>query len=804
MNIIKLEKTMLSYTDKINELYSHPQKPLTEHLLNVAENSRSIFENLNIENNSFYASLSFLIGLCHDFAKCTSFFQKHLFGIKNSEKAYHSFLSAIFGYYVIKKYIKENEIKEELNYPIIGYICIINHHGNLKDVYNTEKSEFNKINQIPQYLDEQIKDIKSRNISSLKEFYLKYNISIDDFLEEYEEIKSVIKKDLKIIYREKRIDNYFNVLILFSVLLDSDKLDASYTETYPRQELNANLVDLYKQEKFGQYEGINEIREEAYQELTSSLENIDLNNKIYSITLPTGSGKTMSAFSFALKLRRKIKNEKNIIPRIIYTMPFLSIVDQNEEVLRKILNYSNYDTSDILIKHNSTSELSYVVNKNGTTKIQDDPTEKAELDVDKAEMLLEGWYSEIVITTFYQLAYTLISNKNKALRKFHNISNSIIIVDEAQSIPAKYNQIFKTALDYLSKKFNVWIIFMTATQPEIFKESDGILPLITNEQKYFDCFDRVNYVFHHTPMTIDDFKEKIVDIIQENNKDIMIVLNTISSSTEIFEYIQGYFDEEDIELYYLSGNIIPKEKLERIKKIKESNNRKVIVTTQLIEAGVNIDVDIIYRDFAVMDSIIQTAGRCNRNDKKEKGTVNIIHLINENKREYSSFIYDSTLLRLTEELTKDYTEISEKDFNLKISKKYYTEVNNRISHDASHNLEKIISTLKISNITHEFKLIEEDIEKIDVFIEINDEATEIWDKYNEIYSDKNLKNYEKKLKLKKINRQFNNYVLSIPTNLIGTVNYDKFIFHVGKNDIERKYNLNTGFIAQENENAYMI
>ena len=246
----------------------------------------------------------------------------------------------------------------------------------------------------------QFLDIKSRNISSLKEFYLKYNISIDDFLEEYEEIKSVIKKDLKIIYREKRIDNYFNVLILFSVLLDSDKLDASYTETYPRQELNANLVDLYKQEKFGQYEGINEIREEAYQELTSSLENIDLNNKIYSITLPTGSGKTMSAFSFALKLRRKIKNEKNIIPRIIYTMPFLSIVDQNEEVLRKILNYSNYDTSDILIKHNSTSELSYVVNKNGTTKIQDDPTEKAELDVDKAEMLLEGWYSEIVITTF--------------------------------------------------------------------------------------------------------------------------------------------------------------------------------------------------------------------------------------------------------------------------------------------------------------------------------------------------------------------------------------------------------------------
>ncbi|OED29879.1 CRISPR-associated endonuclease Cas3'', partial [Methanosphaera sp. WGK6] len=151
-------------------LYSHPDKKLTEHLLNVADNSKNIFETLCIENNSFYADISFLIGLAHDFAKCTSFFQRHLFDNYQSEKTYHSFLSAIFGYYIIKDYVNRKCINDVYS-PILGYICIIRHHGDLKNIHDKSMtSEYHNIKEIPPYIFEQINDIKSNDLVEFKDF----------------------------------------------------------------------------------------------------------------------------------------------------------------------------------------------------------------------------------------------------------------------------------------------------------------------------------------------------------------------------------------------------------------------------------------------------------------------------------------------------------------------------------------------------------------------------------------------------------------------------------------------------------
>ena len=252
------------------------------------------------------------------------------------------------------------------------------------------------------------------------------------------------------------------------------------------------------------------------------MDNIDLSNKIYSITLPTGSGKTLGVLSFSLKLRNKINKEYGFIPRIIYSLPFLSIIDQNEKVIKDVLAELNYNTSDIFIKHNSMSEIYYT--------IRDE--DKNEFIVDNAEMLIESWYSEIIITTFYQLFYTIFTNKNKSLKKFHNISNSIIILDEIQSIPPKYWSLIRLILKDFSKKFNVWIIFMTATQPAIFNENE-ITPLIDDENKYFNYFDRINYKFYNSPINISDFIDELENIIFESDKDIMFVLNTIQSSLDI-------------------------------------------------------------------------------------------------------------------------------------------------------------------------------------------------------------------------------------------------------------------------------
>lgn len=776
-----------------NEIYSHPDKKLETHLLNVAENSKEIFQNLHIEDNELYANISFQIGLAHDFAKSTTYFQKYLKDHEKTEKAYHSFLSAIFGYYITKKYLEKNKINRE-DLPIISYLSIKSHHGNLKDVYNDQKDEFNKIKNIPEYVNEQIEDLKNSNIEKLKKFYLKYNISVDEFFENYENIKVEIKQKLKKFSRQKDIENYLLILLFFSTLIDSDKIDASETDKFKRRKIESNIVDLYKKDKLSQNKDtqINRLRNETYDLINKSIENINLNDKIFSITLPTGSGKTISAFSFALKLREKIEKQYKFTPRIIYSLPFLSIIDQNEKVIENILKKAGYPiTSNIIIRHDSTANMNYKTDEN------------TQLDINKSEILIEGWYSEIIITTFHQIFHTIFSNQNKSLRKLHNMANSIIILDEIQTIPVKYWLLLNKVLKKISEKYNVWFVFMSATQPAIYEENE-VKSLIKDETKYSNILDRVNYNFNHEPIEINTFKENILEEIKkQKDKDIMIVLNTIQSSQQIYKHIQENMEDENTTLYYLSTNIIPKQRKQRIEEIKNNNTRKIIITTQLIEAGVDIDVDIIYRDFTVIDSLIQTAGRCNRNNRKQKGEVNIIKLKNENQKQYNKFIYDSTLLEITEQLTKPYKKISEKEFNNITLTKYYKQTKQKKSTEESEELLESLEKLRLTQ-TQNFQLIKEKIEKIDVFIELDDKATKVWKQYQQIRENKKLKIYEKKREYKKIQNQLKDYTISVDTKKLGTTPQEDKIFFISKEDIERKYDKQTGFISQQEEDIFII
>jgi len=768
-----------------DEVYSHPDKLLQDHLLNVANNSREIFMNLNINDNILYSNISFLIGLTHDFAKCTSFFQNHLFNDIHSVKARHSFLSAILCYNAIKDYLSNENINIDLNLPVLGYLVVKNHHGQLKDI--KKEHIYFKEHMDDDNLNKQLENIKDRNLDSLKKFYLDYNIDIDSFLKGINGIKQDLKRDLFKFKKEDSLKNYLYLIEFFSVLIDSDKLDASYTTTYSRIEINENMVDVFKKNNHFNKEGINKIREQAFNELNNKIDEINVNDKLYSITLPTGSGKTLTALSFATKLRSKINVEKGFSPRIIYSLPFLSIIDQNEMVIKDILKENNLNSSDVFFKHNSMSEIYYKT-------ITDE-----ELDIDKAEMLIESWYSEIIITTFYQLFYSIITNKNRSLKKLHNIENSILILDEVQSLPPKYWRLINNLLKQIAEEYNLWIIFMTATQPAIFNNEE-MLPLVENYERYFNEFDRVNYHFDLEKKTIDEFNEMLLSEISSHQKDVMVVVNTIQNSLDIFDFISQNID--DAELYYLSTNILPFERKERIEKIKKSRNRKVIVSTQLIEAGVDIDVDIIYRDFAPIDSIVQTAGRCNRNQKKEKGEVYIVHLINENGRCYSNMIYDSISRETTYELVKQLDIISEKDFNLIIDE-YYRKISEKISNDKSKDILKLLSKLEISNITNEFRLIEENIEKQDVFIDINEESHEIWQRFNEIY-DSDLTNMEKKREFKKIKSSFRKYIISVDVKKLGTTVIERYVGYIDSSDINFKYDSQKGFITADNENAFII
>lgn len=792
---------ILPYTD----LMSHPNKKLENHLKNVADFSYDVFNFLEIENKELFSNISFLIGLTHDFAKSTSFFQTYLSDHTKKENTQHSFLSAIFTYYVVKNYLDKNNINFESNLSIISYIVVLAHHGNLKDITKLDDYNEKKINS--KMVLKQIEDLKSSD-DNLSKFYDDFEIDFFRFFDEFDEISEEITDGLLIFSFEGNIDNYFYILLFYSSLLDADKMDASESKRINRENIPGDIVDIFKKNNLrDSKDNINKTREEAYQEVNGNILNMDLNERILSIELPTGIGKTFTGVSAALKLKERINKELNFNPRIIYSLPFLTIVDQNSDTISSILNESSLNGSNFLLNHNHLSDMNYKSN------------DLENYDISNSKILIEGWNSEIIVTTFIQFFYSIISNKNKSLRKFHNITNSIILLDEIQSLPYKYWKIINLFFKKLAYEYNCWIILMTATQPYIFKENE-IKSLVDNVDYYFNKFDRVNYNFNLDSQNFEDFKKEFVDKISNDSKnDYLVVLNTINSSKELYEFIKDYYSVmdydiylddcngicyigDDIQLIYLSNNIIPKHRLEKINAIKESNRQSIVISTQLIEAGVDIDVDIIYRDLAPLDSLVQTAGRCNRSGNKEKGIVNVISLKNENGKSYSSFIYDSLLLNKTKEVLTSLNQISEKEFNLAAAKNYFKLIYNSGTQDDY--LIKIIENLRFPEIPSNFKLIEEDIQKVDVFVVINSEAKLLFEKYNDIIN--NYKGFDRKNEFLKIKNKFYKYVISVDETKIGSANNlcNDEIFYIGENDVFRKYDLDTGFKPEDDENPFII
>ena len=792
---------ILPYTD----LMSHPNKKLENHLKNVADFSYDVFNFLEIENKELFSNISFLIGLTHDFAKSTSFFQTYLSDHTKKENTQHSFLSAIFTYYVVKNYLDKNNINFESNLSIISYIVVLAHHGNLKDITKLDDYNEKKINS--KMVLKQIEDLKSSD-DNLSKFYDDFEIDFFRFFDEFDEISEEITDGLLIFSFEGNIDNYFYILLFYSSLLDADKMDASESKRINRENIPGDIVDIFKKNNLrDSKDNINKTREEAYQEVNGNILNMDLNERILSIELPTGIGKTFTGVSAALKLKERINNELNFNPRIIYSLPFLTIVDQNSDTISSILNESSLNGSNFLLNHNHLSDMNYKSN------------DLENYDISNSKILIEGWNSEIIVTTFIQFFYSIISNKNKSLRKFHNITNSIILLDEIQSLHYKYWKIINLFFKKLAYEYNCWIILMTATQPYIFKENE-IKSLVDNVDYYFNKFDRVNYNFNLDSQNFEDFKKEFVDKISNDSKnDYLVVLNTINSSKELYEFIKDYYSVmdydiylddcngicyigDDIQLIYLSNNIIPKHRLEKINAIKESNRQSIVISTQLIEAGVDIDVDIIYRDLAPLDSLVQTAGRCNRSGNKEKGIVNVISLKNENGKSYSSFIYDSLLLNKTKEVLTSLNQISEKEFNLAAAKNYFKLIYNSGTQDDY--LIKIIENLRFPEIPSNFKLIEEDIQKVDVFVVINSEAKLLFEKYNDIIN--NYKGFDRKNEFLKIKNKFYKYVISVDETKIGSANNlcNDEIFYIGENDVFRKYDLDTGFKPEDDENPFII
>ena len=414
--------------------------------------------------------------------------------------------------------------------------------------------------------------------------------------------------------------------MLFSCLVDADYLDTELfmDEKSARKRINGislqsllPLLETYidNLQKRSSESEVNAIRR-TVQERCVSVSNVE--KGFYSLTVPTGGGKTLSSLVWAL--RHAVHNG---MKRIIIAIPYTSIIVQTASILKQIFgegavleHHSNFDPQSLKSK-----EMQH-----------------------KAKLATENWDYPIVVTTNVQLFESMFSNKPSDCRKLHNIVNSVIILDEVQTLPTDYLQPIVDALKSYQRMFGISVLFTTASQPVLsgliegcnpkaaFQGIDNITEIIPKEYVLNDKLRRVRLEIDNTGSTYNE----IADQLSQHNK-VLCIVNTRNDARELFERLP----KEGLTIH-LSRMMCPRHVSKAIQEIQQAlsdNSETVIrvVATQLIEAGVDIDFPVVYRQEAGLDSILQAAGRCNREGKLDMATTYVFSLSEEHKL-YGSII----------------------------------------------------------------------------------------------------------------------------------------------------------------------
>jgi len=332
---------------------------------------------------------------------------------------------------------------------------------------------------------------------------------------------------------------------------------------------------------------------------------------LFTLTAPTGSGKTLSSLAFALQhiIHHNAKlglDDPRRFRRIIVVIPYTSIIEQTARVYREELFESVFGQDYVLEHHSNVAPR----------ERKEDRGRDAEEDrLRRARFAAENWASPVVVTTNVQFFESLFSNRPSDCRKLHNIGRSVVLFDEVQTLPPRLVPSLLSGVRLLTRDYGVTAVFMTATQPA-FASASGALPydwkpepISTNESELAEALRRTKIQLPRPNETFSwaDIAEKLTDEPQS-----LCVVNTTKDARELFGLLRGIQPDG---AFHLSARMCPAHRQETLKVIRNqlaNGNRCRLVSTQLIEAGVDVDFPIAYRAFGPLDSIIQTAGRCNR------------------------------------------------------------------------------------------------------------------------------------------------------------------------------------------------
>jgi CRISPR-associated endonuclease/helicase Cas3 len=617
-----------------------------------------------------------IIGLLHDLGKASLVFDKYIrsatglidqdddeyVDVKEKKgKIDHSSSGAQF----IHRYFSCKDTKSSLALQIMSLI-IVSHHSGLIDCitpdgYDNYSRRMNKPEEKTR-TEESLSNIDESIIQKIEEilcdetFISHFNYKLKSLQEKSDSTETYIFK-VGLLTR-----------FLFSCLIDADRLSTADFE----------FPDKAKQRKYGKYEpwpvlikrldmylrnfesNSNKI-DVLRQEISNCCLNFSERPKgLYQLNVPTGGGKTLSSLRFALN-----HANKHNMDRVIYIVPYTSIIDQNAQKAREALevNINNItDFSTIVLEHHSNLT----------------PEEEST----QQKILSENWDAPVVFTTMVKFLEALFGYGTRSPRRMHQLANAVLIFDEIQTLPVRCVHLFNVAIRFLIKGCGSTVVICTATQPLL----DKVVPeqralQITPEQqmvpdvkglfkelKRVDVYDRRKIGGWTEHEVADHAKEEL-----DETGSVLIVVNTKKAAKSLFQILHN---QSNADVFHLSTNMCPAhrmEVLERIKKCLPYTKPVICISTQLIEAGVDIDFGSVIRYLAGLDSIAQSAGRCNRNGtRQKKGRVFIINPCEENLDKLEDIkIGRDKAERVLEEFKAEPKQFDEDVLGLKAIERYY-------------------------------------------------------------------------------------------------------------------------------------
>ncbi|WP_249290746.1 CRISPR-associated helicase Cas3' [Campylobacter curvus] len=630
----------------MTSFWSHPNKLLENHIKNMISAGDE--------------ELDKQVKLYHDIAKLKNNFQIYIRDTSNDKlDKNHSFLSAYF--FLLNS--KFNEIP-----TLFGFLAIVSHHGdavNLMTLAREANKFFKNLKEL-EYWEE------VANAAKNIEVYSGLSTKKDEFLDRAEKLRQYL---ILLQYRYKfTYSDFINFKSLYSNLVYSDKFEAIFntpkqeTKDIPIDALECDIKTLPPNKKRDEFRNF-------------VLNNFDENYKLFTLTAPTGYGKTLTALNFALKFNKS---------RIIYALPFTSIIDQTYDIIAKI--YKNSDISVSKAHHKTTIDEENLTEDDRYSKIK---------------FLMESFSGDINVTTLYQLIFALFGNKNKDNVKFNQLKNSVVIIDEAQAIPYNFRKDFILLCEIISQRLGTIFIFMSATMPVIksenFKEISNL--------EYFSKQDR--YVIKWLDIGgEEELLEKICETARDKNT--LVVVNTIKKAQELFVKLRDKFS-----CFCLNGYMYDDHKRATIEAVRCAIDKSkddplaskiLLISTQSIEAGVDLDFDAGFREVSPISSIIQTAGRVNRHFGEIRGELYVFPEISK----FTNLIYGD-LQKVSKAILEIFKqrEVRESEI-LEISNLYFQKISDQLE---NLYIQSEIKKLEFENINQKIEEIMKDNHKQTLIIE---------------------------------------------------------------------------------------